>query len=77
MCNVDWVKPFKRSEYKIGLMYLSILNLPHSQPMLKKWTLVVGVIPGPAEPKIHINTFLEPLMNDLMKLWTWITIGTK
>eukprot|EP00112_Aurelia_sp_Birch-Aquarium-sp1_P005247 Seg1595.2 transcript_id=Seg1595.2/GoldUCD/mRNA.D3Y31 product="hypothetical protein" protein_id=Seg1595.2/GoldUCD/D3Y31 len=74
MFNVDWVKPYKRSEYKIGLMYLSILNLPRSQRMLKKWTLVLGVIPGPGEPKIHINTFLEPLVNDLMKLWAGIAI---
>eukprot|EP00112_Aurelia_sp_Birch-Aquarium-sp1_P018382 Seg438.3 transcript_id=Seg438.3/GoldUCD/mRNA.D3Y31 product="hypothetical protein" protein_id=Seg438.3/GoldUCD/D3Y31 len=74
MLNVDWVKPFKRNQYKIGVIYLSILNLPRSERMLKKWTLVVGIIPGPGEPKTHINTFLAPLIDDLLNLWRGIEI---
>ena len=74
MLNVDWVKPFKRNQYKFGVIYLSILNLPRSERMLKKWTLVVGIIPGPSEPKTHINSFLAPLIDDLLKLWRGIEI---
>ena len=29
--NVDWFKPFKHSEYKVGGIYLNILNLPRTQ----------------------------------------------
>ena len=32
-------------------------------------TILVGVIPGPKEPKKTINSFLTPLVDDLSKLW--------
>ena len=31
--------------------------------------MVLGVIPGPTEPKGNINTFLKPLVDDLILLW--------
>ena len=31
---------------------------------------VVGVIPGPSEPSMNINTYLKPLVDDLKQLWT-------
>ena len=31
--------------------------------------MVLGVIPGPTEPKGIINTFLKPLVDDLITLW--------
>ena len=29
----------------------------------------IGLIPGPREPEKHINTFLEPLVSELLTLW--------
>ena len=69
LINVDWFKPFKRSEYKVAALMLTVLNLPRQERFHKKWTMIVGLIPGPSEPKLHINTFLKPLVDDLLCLW--------
>ena len=57
LINVDWFKPFKRSEYKVAALMLSVLNLPRRERFRKRWTMIVGIIPGPTEHKIHLNTF--------------------
>ena len=31
--------------------------------------IVVGILPGPSEPKLTANTFLEPLVQELKTLW--------
>ena len=54
LINVDWFKPFKRSEYKVAALMLTVLNLPRQERFRKKWTMIVGIIPGPSEPKLHI-----------------------
>ena len=69
LINVDWFKPFKRSEYKVAALMLTVLNLPRQERFRKKWTMIVGIIPGPSEPKLHINSFLKPLVDDLLNLW--------
>ena len=33
--------------------------------MKPRWTILVGIIPGPSELKLHINDFMTPLVNDL------------
>ena len=47
---------------------ISVLNLPRHERCNTKWTMILGVIPGPSEPKGHINTFLAPLVDDLLLL---------
>ena len=37
--------------------------------------IVVGIIPGPKEPKLHINSFLQPLVDDLIDLWDGIILN--
>ena len=34
--------------------------------------ILIGLIPGPHEPQRDINTFLEPLVSDLQKLWSGV-----
>ena len=70
---MDWLKPFKQSEYKVAALMLSVLNLPRRERFRKKWTMIVGIIPCPTEPKIHLNTFLKPLVDDLC-LWRGMPI---
>eukprot|EP00794_Sanderia_malayensis_P008548 gene8548-9460_t len=77
MLYVDWVKPFKRSQFSMGAVICSILNLPRSERLLKKWICVVGIIPGPTEPKGNMNTFLRPFVNDLLLLWKGIKVNVK
>ena len=38
--------------------------------------ILVGIIPGPREPSLDINSFLEPMVADLMKLWKGIEVET-
>lgn len=74
LLNVDWFKPFKRSEYKVSAIMMSVLNLPRSERFKHKWTMVLGVIPGPSEPKGHIKTFLKPIVDDLVLLWNGLPL---
>ena len=46
----------------------SVLNLPRSERFKSKWAMILGVIPGPTEPKGNINTFLKPIVDDLISL---------
>ena len=49
--NIDWFKPYKHTESSVGVMYLTILNLPRSLRYKRENTLLIGIIPGPTEPK--------------------------
>lgn len=42
MMSVDWFRPFKRSEYKVAAILLTVLNLPREERMKKKWTILAG-----------------------------------
>ena len=42
MMNVDWYRPFKRSEYKVAAIMMTILNLPREERFKKKWTIIAG-----------------------------------
>ena len=34
-----------------------------------KTSILVGIIPGPSEPPLNINTYLSPLVDELLILW--------
>lgn len=61
--NVDW---FQRTTHSTGVMYLAIQNLPRKERYLCENVIVVGVIPGPKEPKKTMNSFLQPLVDELL-----------
>ena len=66
--NIDWFNPYKYIQYSVGVIYLVIGNLPCSERYKLDNVIIVGVITGPNEPKKHINTFQEPLVNELLEL---------
>ena len=72
--NVDWFSPFKHTKHSEGAIYLSILNLPRQDRYLQENIILVGVIPGPKEPSLHINTFLKPLVAELNNLWNGVIL---
>ena len=72
--NVDWFQPFKRSSYSLGVIYSAILNLPRHECFLPHNVMVVGIIPGPHEPSLTINSFLRPLVDELKLLWNGVII---
>lgn len=71
--NIDWFRVYKHSQYSAGPIYVVILNLPRNERYKEENVILAGIIPGPKEPKQHINTFLFPLVQDLRKLYQGIT----
>ena len=66
--NIDWFNPFKHIEYSVGVIYLVIGNLPRSERYKMENVIVAGVMPGLSEPKKHMNSYLKPLVDELLKL---------
>ena len=69
MLNVDWFQPFKHSPYSLGAIYMVILNLPRVERFKESNVLLLGVIPGPSEPKLHLNSYLAP------RTWNALTMA--
>lgn len=69
MLNVDWFQPFKHSLYSVGALYMVLMNLPRSKRFKPENVLLVDIIHGPHEPKLTINSYLEPLVAKLNLLW--------
>ena len=67
--NVDWFQPFKHTEHSTGAIYLVIQNLPRTERCKEENVLLVGVIPGPREPKLSINSYLMPLVEELKEFY--------
>ena len=67
--NVDWFQPFQHVTYSVGAIYLSILNLPRSKRHLFENIILIGIIPGPNEPSLTINSYLTPLVKELKSAW--------
>ena len=67
--------PFKHVEYSAGVIYLDIANLPRSERYKIENVIIVVVLPGPKEPKKHMNSYLKPLVDELLQLWkgTYLT----
>lgn len=69
MINIDWFRPFKHRTYSIGVIYLVVMNLPRDIRYKRENIVIVGLLPGPFEPPLTINTYLAPLVSDLLLLW--------
>ena len=71
MLNCDWFQPYKHTQYSVGVLYLTILNLLHSIRFKPENVLIAGIIPGPSEPKQYgMNCYLQPLVKELNSLWS-------
>ena len=73
--NLDWFQPYKHLTYSVGVLYLSVLNLPSHLRYSKAYTILVGILPGPHEPKLTVNTYLVLLVNDLLELWRGVLLN--
>ena len=72
--NVDWIQPFDHTQYSMGLIYLVIENLPRSERYKVENVIIAGCIPGPKEPKQNINSFISPLIDELLELWKGVQL---
>ena len=76
MLNIDWFKPCKHVEYSMGAMYLTIMNLPRRLRFRQENViLLLGLIPGPREPKRNINAFLQPFVHELLRFWQGVLMS--
>ena len=76
MMNIDWFQPYKHRTYSLGVIYLAVMNLPRFIRFKRENIIIIGLIPGPSEPPLHINSFLTPLVSDLLSLWEGIIFET-
>ncbi|XP_056695386.1 uncharacterized protein [Spinacia oleracea] len=71
----DGFNPFgeKRSTYSTWPVILAAYNLPPWLYMKKEYLMLSMIIPAPKAPGNDINTYLQPLIDDLKELWedTW------
>ena len=74
MLNVDWFQPYDHFTYSIGVIYLVIMNLPRAYRYKRQNVIIVGIIPGPSEPPLSINSYLTPLVTELLQLWVGVQI---
>ena len=69
----------KKNKSKIypGLViYLAFMNLPRNMRFKRENIVIIGLIPGPSEPPKNINTYLAPLVSDLLRLWHGVEFST-
>jgi hypothetical protein len=44
MLNIDWFKPCKHTEYSVGAIYLTVMNLPRKLRFKQENVLLIGLI---------------------------------
>lgn len=69
MLNLDWLNPFENKEYSLGVIYMTIINFPREIRFKWENIILVGIIPGPREPSLYINSFLSSLVDESTQLW--------
>ena len=56
------------------MIFLAVLNLPREMRYKRENIIVVGIIPGPSEPPTTINSYLHPLVTELLTLWDGVQV---
>lgn len=51
-----------------------ILNLPREERYKLENVILFAIIPGPREPKVTVNSFLAPIVEELQELWKGVPI---
>ncbi|WVZ76280.1 hypothetical protein U9M48_024267 [Paspalum notatum var. saurae] len=69
--STDGMNPFgeRNSTHNTWPVILTIYNLRTWLCQKRKYTMLSGLIQGPKQPGIDIDVFLEPLVEDMAKLW--------
>ena len=66
MMNFDFFQPYKQTTCSVGAIYCVVMNLPWT---MGKNAILIGLIAGRYEEQCNINTFLEPLFDELIGFW--------
>lgn len=67
MLTIDWFQPWDATQYSVGLIFAVVLNLPRTARYRPENMLLVGVIPGPSEPKT-VNPHVEAFVDELLEM---------
>ena len=62
--NVDWFQPYSRVTDSLRSYILEYIEFSSSRYKQEN-IILVGIIPGPKEPKFNINSYLSPLVDEL------------
>ena len=75
--NVDWFQPYtRRNDISVGVIYMVLLNLPLSVRFKKENMIIVGVIPSLSKEPSCLNNFLDPMVDELKRLWKGVSMST-
>jgi hypothetical protein len=69
MSTYDMNSFMNNSTHSIWSTVLTILNLPSWLCNKRKYIMMIGLIPGPQQPRNNIDTCFRPLVEDLKVLW--------
>ena len=72
--NVDWFRPYTHTNDSVGAIYMVIQNLPRDVRFKPENVILCGIIPGPKEPQYMMNTYLAPIVIELLKLWEGVNV---
>ncbi|XP_047155998.1 uncharacterized protein LOC124827058 [Vigna umbellata] len=61
-----------KSPYSCCPVIVTPYNLPPEMCMTKPYMFLTCIIPDPSNPKASIDVYLEPLIDDLKKLWSGV-----
>ncbi|GKE05505.1 uncharacterized protein Tco_1397523 [Tanacetum coccineum] len=69
--SLDGINPFRilSTCHSTWTVLLCIYNLPPWLCMKRKYIMMSLLIQGPKQPRNDIDVYLEPLMEDMKKLW--------
>ena len=76
MISVDWFQPFKHLTYSVGVVFLTIMNLPRALRYHQENVILADILPGPREPHLTMNSYLEPLVDELLHFWNGVEMDT-
>ena len=74
MLNINWFKPYDHFTYSLGVVYLVIMNLPCFHRYKRQNIIIIGIIPGPSAPPLSVNSYLSPLVTELLQLWKGVQL---
>jgi hypothetical protein len=71
--STDGMNPFRviRNPHSTWTVIMCIFNIPSWLCHKQKYLLETTLISGPKQASIDIDIFLEPLMEDMQKLWKY------
>lgn len=70
MIDMNWFQPFKnRNDFSVGVIYFVLLNLPRNIRFRSENVIIAGLIPAFKKEPHSINSFLNPILEELQVLW--------